>query len=730
MPRIVTWLLLAVAWTWAMGEIAAQEVPSSSVWIVHLDCHEDDCSRQAMAIRREAARRGGRVAMLPHPANPGRWLLLGADEETIARMRAHAPVLEVRRLAYDESRGALDGGYQIAGQVVDQYDAPVPNAWVSATEFESGQLAGGFSDASGAFQIDIPFAGDWLVIAQGLFDHGFSSPAWVRVPPGATDVRLVVRKGDHLIHGVVRDADGLPVADAMVMAETLVCVDGNLYQAYTDEEGHYELRVPAGEYEVSVDLVPQPRARHVDLRDQDSVELDFQLPTVHSISGQVRRGDGQPVSEAPVRAMPSSACRIPRRWADQDETDASGRYALFLGEISYQVLAEWPEDIGYGVVTTTLTPREVRSDLDFVLPELYPVQGTTQTHSGGVLYGPFRVVASTPDGQEVAYTQPDDSGVFTFTLMAGRYVIGANIVGYPDPPTVTIEVTGPVTGIALRSPEAFTISGHVMDRSGQPMEDVTIMAQPVGEGEPESAVRGTDASGAYTLTVPAGVYEIRAVADVPFPSRVVTVMEDVTGIDFTYPVTYHVRGRVQDASGHPITLGRVYYIIPGKHPGNDYIQSELIYYDGSFAMDLPAGAYWLEAEACGYARGRRTIRVLGDISVTLTLTPLSHRIRGRVTTADGAAACGVPIVARVDEALYEGETMADWVQEMDLGTYELRVGPGEYVVHPASERYPFSVPSARRIAVPPDAENVDFVVFPKFSEKITLYLPISLRDGR
>ncbi|NOZ26452.1 MAG: carboxypeptidase regulatory-like domain-containing protein [Chloroflexi bacterium] len=729
MPKYITWVLVAIAWVGLVSGSAAREALPPSMWIVRLHC-EDGCASYVREVRARLEPREdlGRVNVLSHPGYPEILFLVGADDAAARRLSALPFVEDVRPAAPARPQeGALET-YRIAGQVVSQSGAPIANAWVSATEFRTGSLASGLSDPSGAFSLQVNLPGDWLVVAQQLFDHGFADPVWVHVPPEVTDVRLVVRENDRLITGVVRDADGKPVSNASVAAEALRCAEGNIYRAYTDETGSYQFSVPAGEYEVSVETLPQPLARRVDLREAQTATLNFQMPAAYRVTGRVIGDGDQPVWKSRVRARPMSACRDVDRWADRDETDGGGNYALSLGGISYWVRATWPGDAIYGVVTTTISPQADVAGLDLRLPEVYPVRGNVRTHSGGSLSGAFDVVALTPGGEEVAHTRPDSSGAFTFTLMAGRYSLASVIQGYPDPAPVVVDVAGPVTDVELRAPEAFQVTGRVLDRSGGPLTGATVMAQPVGTGEAESTPLKSDASGAYTLTVPAGVYELRAVADVPFPSQVVTVTQDISGIDFTYPTTYRVSGVVRDASGQPITQGMVYYVVPGQYSGHEYVQSKLIYYDGSFAFDLPAGTYEVEVEACGYASARRQVTVPPDASLTLTLDPLSQRIRGRVTLVGGAPACGVPVVAQAGDVSYETETLADRVYGWGAGAYELRVGPGSYLVRPASKRYPSSTPPQRRVTVPPDVTHADFVIHGLLSQRV--YLPILLRDGK
>ncbi len=713
MKRIIVWAMIAVfAWVGVGRGYAAADDTLPLPWIIEVACDED-CPAQVqdvLRVVRSTSRASHVVAVIP-PARSDMLWLSGIDEDSIRRLRAFPSVLSARPATRVEGLTVAGTEYHIAGVVVDQQGAPVQQAWVYATDLRSGQVVADFSDASGAFDLVVPHAGDWLLTAQNFFNHGVADPVWVHVPPDVLDIRLLLRTGDHVVSGYVRDAQGQPVADVPVEAIARQCDRENIYKTNTDEDGRYEIALPAGIYEISAASVPRPPSRLIELRDQTPVTLNFQMPPAYQLGGQVRRSDGQPVADAVVLATPVSACHDLERWSDEATANDQGFYTLFLGEIPELIRAYWPEETGYGVVSTTVSLQRPITGADLQLPDLYPVSGTTLTAGGGSLSGDFLVEALTPAGDVVGRVTPEASGAFTFTLMSGRYTIQALVLGYPDPAPVMIEVTRPITGIELRSPPAFQIRGRVLDRAGQPVAGAVVIAQPAGSGEPESTPRSTDATGTYTLTVQAGVYEVRAVKDVPFPPRLITVTADITDVNFTYPITYQVRGLVKDEHGQPISTGSVFYLVQGLYPGNTYVQKRPIYYDGSFQFDLPAGTYEIEVDVCGYVRERRTVTGPPDVSLSFTLVPLSQKIQGRVTTLDGAPACAIPISAQAGDLLYETETATDWLQEVAPGTYALTVEPETYSVQPNASDYPLSVPEEARITVPPDADQVDFMVY-------------------
>lgn len=92
---------------------------------------------------------------------------------------------------------------------------------------------------------------------------------------------------------------------------------------------------------------------------------------------------------------------------------------------------------------------------------------------------------------------------------------------------------------------AFDLSGQVLDDEGIALEGVLISA-----GGHLSAT--TDAAGFYTLTVPAGSYELvpgRAGCIFEPASRQVAAPPDAVGLDFTGQCAFDLSGQVLDGAG-------------------------------------------------------------------------------------------------------------------------------------------------------------------------------------
>lgn len=677
--------------------------PSPRVWRIDLDC-AGSCERAREAFIQTVTRARPQAQLtVIHPAPEVPWVLVIGSGEGLSATSFEGVPLSPSPQAIGEPPT-----YLISGQVVDADGDPVTYGWVLATELRQMLMEMDAIDATGRFEIGVDQPGDWLV--QAVWVNSISDLVWVPVPPGASDVNLTLRLPDRTLRGVVRDSDGVPKQGVTVNAVTRTCPAGAVFTftGPTNEQGMYSFFIPAAHYAVGVQDAPAPPFRQVDLTAAEMADVDFSLPPTRSMSGTVwADGDG-PIPDVEVVSLPVDPCQDIGRWTDTVESGSDGAYSLSLGTIPYTVEARWPSATSYGKAVADVPGGDFDVMEDLTLPALHLVTGRVVTHDGGPLTGDFKVLVFTEDGELVAESQVDANGEFTFNLMSGRYQLKSFISGYPDPTPVWVDVAGPTHDVELRAPEAFTVQGHVYGSGGAPLPGAAVTAAPIEGGEPELAVNGTDATGAYTLTLPAGVYELRALASLPFPSQRITVTANLTGIDFMYPAAYTVAGRLQDGLGHIINAARIHVTIPGLVPENDYTLQKLVYYDGTFSFPLPAGTYRMEARACGYMPLVTEVTVPPEIDdLVLTLSPADQTIRGRVQYLDGTPACGLTIL--LDDGLLTVETAADLWEHLTPGEYLFNVGAGSdpHEIRPEVEGL-YPVPWSRSAAA--GDSGVDFLL--------------------
>ncbi|MFC2036403.1 clostripain-related cysteine peptidase [Chloroflexota bacterium] len=156
---------------------------------------------------------------------------------------------------------------------------------------------------------------------------------------------------------------------------------------------------------------------------------------------------------------------------------------------------------------------------------IHSISGEVRGSSGNPV--PGVVVVGGAGGHAVT----DATGAYAFQeLLEGTYTITPTKTGYkftPSSRTITVPPDA-VDQDFVAAPATYSVSGHIIDDTGNPVPAVTIAAGPY------SAV--TDATGNYTLPdLPAGTYTlVPSSADYNFvpPTRTVTLPPDAVGQSF------------------------------------------------------------------------------------------------------------------------------------------------------------------------------------------------------
>ena len=156
----------------------------------------------------------------------------------------------------------------------------------------------------------------------------------------------------------------------------------------------------------------------------------------------------------------------------------------------------------------------------------------------------------------------------------------------------------------VSSVTGYSISGRVVDISGNPIPGVTI-----SDNTGHTTTTGSD--GRYTLSgLVAGTYTItpnKSGYTFSPPSRTVTVPPDATGVDFTGSLLiYSISGRVMDSSGNPISGVTI-----SDNAGHTTTTGS----DGRYTLSgLAAGTYTITPSKSGYTFSptSRTVTVPPD----------------------------------------------------------------------------------------------------------------------
>jgi len=158
------------------------------------------------------------------------------------------------------------------------------------------------------------------------------------------------------------------------------------------------------------------------------------------------------------------------------------------------------------------------------------LEGTVTAADGGAPLSGADIHIENDSGQTFD-VMTDPAGYYTRTLMTGSYTVTATAFGYlPETAAGVAVVTDTITtqDFALQTATNFQVAGTVLEQgTGAPLlAQVSVLDAPV------SPVWTDPATGAYVLSVPAGVYSLQATADGHHPALQVVNVNSNTTADF------------------------------------------------------------------------------------------------------------------------------------------------------------------------------------------------------
>jgi hypothetical protein len=172
---------------------------------------------------------------------------------------------------------------------------------------------------------------------------------------------------------------------------------GTEYTAFTSVNGHFEVELPPGSYDVTAStkqglrdaepFIPNPIEveygfrGNAHVRPRGCTEMAFRLLVDGKLAGRVTTADGRPAGFAKVAVVPISPVH-PQFTVDADENgyfEVSGRqpgqYVIGVGLLAPFGSVEWQSRVYYPGVATReqaktidLGEGEWRTDIDFKLP--------------------------------------------------------------------------------------------------------------------------------------------------------------------------------------------------------------------------------------------------------------------------------------------------------------------------------------------------------------------------
>ncbi|MEU5093113.1 MFS transporter [Streptomyces sp. NPDC021356] len=242
-----------------------------------------------------------------------------------------------------DAQASGPGGVPVRGFVRGAEGAPVPQAAVTLISLAGRQLGRSVAQGDGAYTVDAPTAGSYVLIASADGFQPQASTIVVNDEPVAYDILLSGTSG---LSGVVRGAETtLPVKDAMVIVTD---VRGDLLATgTTGENGEFSFaELVPGVVTVAVNAAGyRPRALPVEVGGAGVTRIEVDLDSGAQLQGVVRAPHG-PLADARVTLVDAAGNVV-----GTATTGTDGAYAFTdLNSGEYTVIAT-----GYPPVATALT---------------------------------------------------------------------------------------------------------------------------------------------------------------------------------------------------------------------------------------------------------------------------------------------------------------------------------------------------------------------------------------
>lgn len=248
-------------------------------------------------------------------------------------------------------------------------------------------------------------------------------------------------------------------------------------------------------------------------------------------------------------------------------SDATGAYRARIPQGTWEVLVQPPPPlppVRFGAFDTTSPVLNYILPATATLPQLdggvtangAPLSGASVTAvevGGAALSAP---ALSQPDGGYALYLAPNSGAQPALRIgPPAEADAGVAPAAALDPfPMYQPVAYAPTVDVEL--PPVATLSGRVLDSSGDPVPSARVYARSSGGSWTLARSVVADASGAYTLTLRTGTYLVQAApaADPAAPglSAQQTVTVPASTVDLTCPTKVHRYGQVLGPDGRPV----------------------------------------------------------------------------------------------------------------------------------------------------------------------------------
>jgi hypothetical protein len=272
-------------------------------------------------------------------AAPGTYTLAAFASNYVCDLTAAAGLTLITNATIATNLNLIPATCDISGQIVDAGNTNVGLPGLFIGWQKNGLMAVGFTDTNGNFNVPVT-SGQWKYghDLQAIDSHGYlgleNKPRVDTSTGSVAGVTIALAPATALIYGIIRDAQGHPLAGVRLFGDE---DDNNaLYRgdATTDQNGNYAIAANADIWNANIDMDFTTFANYVfsqgladtNLAAGQALELDFTaLLGTNQITGQVRDYTNAPVAVVGVHC---DASLNGTNFSQQTDTDGNGCYVL------------------------------------------------------------------------------------------------------------------------------------------------------------------------------------------------------------------------------------------------------------------------------------------------------------------------------------------------------------------------------------------------------------------
>ena len=411
----------------------------------------------------------------------------------------------------------LQSGSHLTGFVRDTTGTGIPDIDLNAyyePNFDPIELTGDNTGPNGEYDVLLP-TGLLRIVYRPVQGENFVPVELRNVNiTGDTAINVVLRAG-FLLSGTVTGPGGTPVVNGDIDVEDSF-TGVKLYTPgdNTDVNGHYQVRVPGGTFNISVaalvteHLVPEIINNVVI---NGNATVNFALEAGYIVSGAVRNSLANPVPDADIDV------RIPvtgeRLFTPSDNTDQSGFYQVVIPAGTYDF------DFKPPVVPPYLAPLRQRNivvsadrTLDATVPNGFLVSGQVNSFRGVGVSG-VNIDAKDSINLDVPLVGDNTApnGSFSMVMATGLYDIEI------EPSQFTGLAPELLDNVRIREDTSITavldtgmvVSGTVRDSAGAYFPNVAVIARKSSNGaERFTPGNRSDLNGLYRISIPPDMYDL------------------------------------------------------------------------------------------------------------------------------------------------------------------------------------------------------------------------------